>query len=45
MISGSGNPDLKRSVRRMGALDLIEKPFDRNRLMRAVVSAVEARTS
>jgi DNA-binding NtrC family response regulator len=40
MISGSGTPDLKQSVRQMGALDLIEKPFDRDRLMRAVVSAV-----
>ena len=40
MISGSGDPDLKRSVRRMGAVDLIEKPFDRDQLMRAVVSAV-----
>src|SRR5690348_2404865 len=26
MISSSGNQDLKRSVFRMGALDLIEKP-------------------
>jgi DNA-binding NtrC family response regulator len=39
MISGSGTPDLKRSVLRMGALDLIEKPFDRDQLMQAVVSA------
>ncbi len=44
MISGSGNPDLKRSVHQMGALDLIEKPFDRDQFMRAVVSAVAMRT-
>lgn len=40
MISGSWDPDLKRSVRQMGALDLIEKPFDRDQFVLKVASAV-----
>ena len=40
MISGSWDPGWKQSVRQMGALDLIEKPFDRDQLMRTVVSVV-----
>ena len=40
MISGSHDPGLKRCVRQMGALDLIEKPFDRDQFVRAVVSAM-----
>ncbi|HJU05306.1 MAG TPA: response regulator [Nitrospiraceae bacterium] len=40
MISGSWDLGLKQSVRQMGALDLIEKPFDRDQLMRTVVSVV-----
>ena len=43
MISGSRDPGLKRCVRQMGALDLIEKPFDRDQFVRAVASAIASR--
>ena len=43
MISGSGDPGLKRCVRQMGALDLIEKPFERDQFLQTVLSAVTKR--